>query len=292
MLPSPKCAVDCRNLVGESPVFDKCRNYLWWTDIEGRCLWNLDLGLRSTQKFAMPGRVGSLGICQSGQLVLAMEDRICLFAPENYTLRDIARIEVDIAFTRLNDGKVGPDGAFWVGTMDQRPERQPISNLYRVTRDGKVERKISGLGVSNGLAWSADGCRMYHADSWAKWVDLWDFDPYTGNISARRRFLDLNETTGIPDGGACDANDVYWSAGLTSACLNGFAPDGRLTERIPLPIPFPTMPCFAGSDLKTVFVTSLTLNRPKDILQQHPDAGGLTEMEFPIAGTPIHLFQD
>ncbi len=30
---------------------------------------------------------------------------------------------------RLNDGKVGPDGAFWVGSMDERAPRQATGSL-------------------------------------------------------------------------------------------------------------------------------------------------------------------
>ena len=46
--------------------------------------------------------------------------------------------------TRLNDGKVGPDGAFWVGSMDDRPQKEPIGALYRVDPSGEVERKVEG----------------------------------------------------------------------------------------------------------------------------------------------------
>ena len=41
--------------------------------------------------------------------------------PTSGSFERIAEIEADNRHdTRLNDGKVGPDGAFWVGTMDDR----------------------------------------------------------------------------------------------------------------------------------------------------------------------------
>src|SRR3954471_19982588 len=99
---------------------------------------------------------------------------------------------------RLNDGKVGPDGAFWVGTMDDRAAKEPVAALYRVTADGKTERKITGLVVSNGLAWSGDGCMMFHSDSRACWIDRWAFDPETGHIAGRTRLRTLANEEGRP----------------------------------------------------------------------------------------------
>ncbi len=64
--------------------------------------------------------------------------------------------------------------------MDERPDRQPIGTLWRVTADGRAEAKIEGLRVSNGLAWSPDGKTMFHSDSRSEWLDIWDFDAAAG----------------------------------------------------------------------------------------------------------------
>ena len=51
-----------------------------------------------------------------GGAILGTERRICLWdwtgAP-----RPVCEVEPDLAGNRLNEGVVGPDGAFWVGTM-------------------------------------------------------------------------------------------------------------------------------------------------------------------------------
>ena len=72
--------------------------------------------------------------------------------------------------------------------MDDRPGKEPIAALYRVDPSGKVERKVDGLVISNGLAWTADGEVMFHADSRGPWIDRWRFDRATGAISGRTRF--------------------------------------------------------------------------------------------------------
>ena len=90
---------------------------------------------------------------------------------------ELCQIEAEQgASTRLNDGRVGPDGAFWVGSMDDRKDKEPIGALYRVDVTGRAEKKVDGLQISNGLAWTADGERMFHADSRGPWIDRWRFD--------------------------------------------------------------------------------------------------------------------
>src|SRR5262249_26013742 len=129
---------------------------------------------------------------------------------------------------KFNDGKVGPDGCFWVGTSDGRPvlEREPIGSLYRITPDGKIERKSYGYCVSNGLAWSPDGRTMFHSDSTARYVDAWDFDPRSGGISNRRKIVTFSESEGKPDGAACDTEGCYWSAAVQAGRLIRFSPSG------------------------------------------------------------------
>src|SRR5690606_21010994 len=121
----------------------------------------------STRTYSFPSEVGSFGLTESGRLVVALRSEVGLFDPADGSFRRLVEIEAENPGTRLNDGKVGPDGAFWVGTMDDRdqPVKEPIGSLYRVDALGHVERKVEGLFVSNGLAFSPDGRTMFHSDS-------------------------------------------------------------------------------------------------------------------------------
>ena len=192
----------------------------------------------------------------------------------------------------MNDGKVGPDGAFWIGTMDDRPVKEAVAALYRVTADGTAERKITGLVVSNGLAWSADGQMMVHSDSRACWIDRWTFDPGTGHISGRTRLRTLTNEEGRPDGAATDCDGGYWSAGVSAGCLNRLSMDGALLDRIPMPVPQPTMPCFGGPDMRTLFVTSLSDGQSEEVRSRYPQSGGVFQTRVNVAGVPVGLFAD
>ena len=57
-----------------------------------------------------------------------------------------------------------------------------------------------------------------------------------------------------------------------------------------MPIKYPTMPTFGGSDLRTVFVTSATLPKPPEWRVEHPDEGGLFILDAPVPGLPPNRF--
>jgi sugar lactone lactonase YvrE len=290
---SPINTVRCA--LGEGPVYDVRRNALWYCDIPARTVHRFELAGGAARQWTFPSEVGSLGIAVSGRLVVALRHTIGLFDPETGQFDEIAQIEMERGSeTRLNDGKVGPDGAFWVGTMDDRglAVREPIGALYRVAGDGSVERKVDGVSVSNGLAWTPDGRTMFHSDSSGQWLDRWDFDPATGAIRGRTRIAVLDNATGRPDGAACDAEGYYWSAGVSAARLNRIDRDGRIVASYPVPVAAPTMPCFAGPDLRTLFVTSLRTGRAPELLEKYPLTGITIMGESPVAGAPVGLFRE
>jgi sugar lactone lactonase YvrE len=279
--------------LGESPVYDDRRDALWYCDILQRLVICHSLREKTTRSFSFDSEVGSIGLAESGRVVVALRHEVGLFDPASGDFHRLAEIEPGRAETRTNDGKVGADGAFWLGTMDDRDNvpKGPIAALYRVTANG-AEKKVDGLIIANGLAFSPDGKTMFHSDSRGKWIDCWAFDRETGMLSGRRRLADLDDQTGRPDGGATDAEGCYWSAGVSAARLNRFAPDGKLLASYPVPVGAPTMPCFGGADLKTLFVTSLRAGRAPELLAKYPLTGTLIATRVDVAGSPVTRFKD
>ncbi len=287
------CVADLHCRIGEGPVYDDRTDRLYFVDILERRIYSFAPQTGDIASWPFETEVCSLGLTVSGALVVALRHSVILFDPASGRRVDLCEIEADQgAATRLNDGRVGPDGAFWVGSMDDRPQKQPIAALYRVDRSGKVERKVEGITISNGLAWTADGEAMFHSDTRGPWIDRWRFDRETGAMAERTRFAAPDDTIGRPDGGTCDAEGFYWSAGVSAGRLNRFAPDGSLAESFPVPVPSPTMPCFGGKDFRTLFLTNLTEGRPPEVLARAPYAGGLLAAAAPVAGFPSWRFLD
>lgn len=272
----------------ECPVWDAANERLLWCDIPVGEIHSLRPRDGARRTWTLPQPVCSFGLARSGRLVVAMADAVYLFDLESGVLTHLATLLSDYPRQRLNDGKVGPDGAFWVGAMDDGPDKKPISALYRVSADGGAERKLDGIIISNGLAWSADGTTMFHCDSRGPWLDRWRFDPATGAMSDRVRLRHFTNEDGRPDGAATDMEGGYWSAGVSAGCLNRFDRDGNLLSKMQLPVSAPTMPCFGGPDLRTLFVTSL--RRADD----GPNAmsGRLISLEVDVAGVPVPRFAD
>jgi sugar lactone lactonase YvrE len=286
------CIADLRCRVGESPLYDERTGRLYFVDIPERALYCREPESGALSDWRFESEVCSLGLAASGRLVVALRKGVILFDTTTGESQDLCGIEEDNPDTRLNDGRVGPDGAFWVGSMDERPDKEPIGALYRADAAGDVERKVEGLTVSNGLAWTADGELMFHTDTRGPWIDRWRFDRETGEISDRTRIAEPGVAVGRPDGGACDTEGCYWSAGVSSGNLNRFTPDGRLTASYEVPAPAPTMPCFGGPDFRTLYVTSLREGRPNQVLRHAPQSGGLFSATAPVAGFPSWRFLD
>ncbi|MGO4524865.1 SMP-30/gluconolactonase/LRE family protein [Microvirga sp. 2MCAF35] len=283
---------DVRCGIGESPVWDDRRKVLFFIDIKAPAIHAIRLDGTERRTWTMPRVVGSIGLGTSCRLVVALERTIAVFDPDAERLDIIAEVPGEPAWHRLNDGKVGPDGAFWVGSMDDRPQKEPRASLYRVDGRGRVTRVLEHVClVSNGLAWSADGRTMFHSDSRGPWIDRYDFDPSSGILANRSRFATLDEARGRPDGGACDAEGFYWSSGVSAGRLNRFSPAGEIVETHPVPVPAPTMPCFCGDDLKTLVITSLQPDNP-DVLAAAPQSGSLFIASSPVAGVRIERWAD
>ncbi|HEY8287854.1 MAG TPA: SMP-30/gluconolactonase/LRE family protein, partial [Acetobacteraceae bacterium] len=143
---------DSRCGVAESPVWDAANRRLLFCDIGKGRINALSADTGSQTGWDLPDVVGSFGLCRSGRLVVALRHRVVLFDPRTQAIEDLTRNVEEPPTNRLNDGKVGPDGAFWVGSMDENTPRQPTGSLYRVTPDGRIEKKAQGYAVSNGLA--------------------------------------------------------------------------------------------------------------------------------------------
>ena len=264
---------------GESPVWDARGNALYFVDIQGPTLFRSDMASGDLKSWLLPADIGSFGLCKAGGMIVGLRTGVHLFDPSSQKLTLLCNPEPDSPHTRLNDGKISPDGRFWVGSMDERPERAPIAGLYRIDPDGRCTRMLDKLRVSNGLAWSPDGSKMYHSDTRQQWVQVFDYAD--GEISGGRQFCILSDADGRPDGAAMDAEGCYWSAGVSAGCLNRIAPDGRVVRKLYLPLAAPTMPCFGGEEMKTLFVTSLT---------KGDEPGGLIALEVDVPGVAVARF--
>src|SRR3954454_20250813 len=125
------CVLDARAELGECPLWSVEERALYWVDIRAPALHRLDPDTGELRSWPMPSRIGSFGLRESGGAVVALEDGFSLLDFDTGELEFVAGPD-PVQGTRLNDGKVSPDGRFFAGTMDEELLSRPIAVLYRL----------------------------------------------------------------------------------------------------------------------------------------------------------------
>lgn len=128
-----RCILDARTALGESPVWSAEEQALYWVDVLAPALYRLDLATGARQSWWLPELIGSFGLRAGGGAVLALRNGLHLLDFQTGALTFLTPDpEDDQPTTRLNDGKVSPDGRFWVGSMDHERHSRPLGGLYRL----------------------------------------------------------------------------------------------------------------------------------------------------------------
>ena len=283
------------SIAGESPFWHPREQALYWVDIAGHKLNRFVLRTARHDQWSFTTEVACAAPRPDGDVLLGMRDGIFKFDTATGERRRIVRAPYDQARLRFNDGKADPQGRFWVGTIHD--ERLPKGSLYCLTLDS-LDRIFDDVANSNGLAWSPDGRTMYWTDTKLSTIFAFDFEPQSGDLSRRRVFASfppkpddgsLDGYGGRPDGGAVDSEGCYWAACFEGQRLARFAPDGRLLQSVALPVRCPTMPCFGGDDLRTLYVTTSREKRPAQELAQQPWAGQVLQCRVEVPGLPTNF---
>lgn len=247
------------NRVGEAPHWDGETQSLLWIDIRAPAVHRLDPARAELTTWALPGVVGAMGPADPGCVVLALKRSLAILDLARGRMTPLQVVDGEPDHNRLNDGKVSPSGRWFVfGSMDDRAaDKETSGALYVTGADGGVRRLHAGLTVANGIAFSPSADTLYFSDSAVGRVWQAPWDEAAGSMGAPSSLCSPDEAAGRPDGAAVDLEGHYWSAGVSAGCLNRFASDGRLLQRLAVPCRAPTMPCFGGPDLRDLYLTSL-----------------------------------
>jgi sugar lactone lactonase YvrE len=311
------------NELGESPFWHPQECRLYWVDIPGRQILRTRPGDAIVDTWDLPSEPGCMAPAKNGGWVIAMRHGVFRAHTWGGPLEHIATLDYDTRHMRANDGKCDPQGRFWVGTLDETKTAHNAA-LYSVNGRPPADtpdRSASGTAVierhtdpailpvttANGLAWSPDGCNLYWADTASHRIDAWDLDQATSRISARRTFVQFNPKPagwqfdaapgnqgygGRPDGAAVDVQGNYFVAMFEGRRLCKFAPDGTLLAEWATPVQCPTMPCFGGDDLQTLFITSARHHRSAQELEAFPLSGCVFSMRVDVPGLPVNFWVD
>jgi sugar lactone lactonase YvrE len=265
-------AVRANAKLAEGPRWDAVRRRLLWVDIDGCELHVLASG--EDRGIGLGAMVGAAAPTTGRAVLVALADRLALVDLADESMHTLVRLPHGPAL-RTNDGACDAAGRFWIGTMalDLTPG---AGALYRY--DGKLQRVLQGVTLSNGLGWSPGDTRMYYIDSTEYRVDAFDFDLASGDLEERRPFVSIDESVGIPDGLTVDDEGGVWVALYGGSCVRRYDERGRLDAVLEVPAENVTSCCFGGDDGRSLFVTTAA-----------PD-GNVYVTQPGVGGPPAHVF--
>ena len=288
-----RMALAAEDVVGESLIWDDRRGRLVWVDIVGRRIQTFELVTGEHHVWPVAGRPTSIGLAADGGAIVGMQRHICRWSWEGEP-DPLVEVEPHAPANRLNEGVVGPDGAFWIGTMlnnigeGDEPLDVPSAEggLYRYTADGALARLSEDrFGIVNTLVFPSEG-RLITADTLANTILSYRIDHDPIRLSDRRIVVEAFPR-GYPDGSCLDAEGFVWNARVAGGgCLLRFAPDGRIDRVVDLPCSWPTSCAFGGPELATLFVTSARFTMTSEHLASAPYEGGVFAFEPGVRGLP------
>ena len=279
--------------LGEGPIaIGEMNNEVWWVDILGKKVLAKNINDESALEWIFDEDVSFLIPCSNDDFIIGTASGPLRRSREGHISHLPTRLSADgesDAFPmRWNDAKVAPDGHLWLGTIAYDVEAHPDgSALYRLDKDGKVLTKvIDGVGISNGLAWSADGKTLFFIDSITLSID--SFDYHDGQISNRKRMWTApDDSYGVPDGMCVDSEDGLWVAFWGGGKVRRFNSRFEITDEIELPQPLVTSCAFAGRDLNLLVITTARSEQTGE----DENLGKTYVARVSTPGTPTQLFQ-
>jgi sugar lactone lactonase YvrE len=268
----------------EGPLWDAATARLWWVDITAEQVYCLDPASGDDRAWSVAGQPGGVVLDGAGEPVVAGPDGLATLDRTTGVTQLVVPIEQDRTENRANDVKVDGRGRAWVGTMayDKRPRN---AGLYRVEAS-TVTCVVDGLTISNGPAFDEEAGRMYLADTALFVVDVFDLDPDTGQVSGRRRFLDVGDEQVWPDGMTVDDDGMLWVALGRASAVHRYRPDGTLDGVVRLPTTNPTSVAFGGADGGDLYITTSWFDCEPDTRDAQPLAGAVFRCRPGVTGPP------
>ncbi len=288
--------IDTSAILGEGVVWNNQTQSIWWTDIQARRLFALTWPGLALTMYETPERLCSFGFIDGDddRIVAAFETGFALFSPHTGVVDWLDKPTQLTRGRRLNDGRVGPDGRFWAGSMIEKPDAGQSTDdtgFYCLDAGGEARLKRPGLEISNGLCWSPDGTRVYFSDSPAGEIYTAAYDSQNGRFGQSEPFATVRD--GAPDGAITDTDGHVWSAIWGGNRLTRFSPEGDISLEFELPVPQPTCPVFGGEELDLIFVTTATDGLSDEMLEAYPASGRLLILAAPesVTGLPGYRYK-
>ena len=288
--PKPEVVLNLKSRLGEGALWNHKTQQLYWVDITGKTLniynpaTNENIELRTGQN------TSTVVPSESGKVLVALANGIYQMDTNTGSKTFINDPDSLVIGNRYNDGKCDPAGRFWVGTI--KNDEANNGALYCFYGDGSAQQKLTGISISNGIAWSLGQNKMYYIDTPTQQVKVFDYNNEDGSLSNEKVAFEIPKGIGAPDGMAIDENGNLWIAlwgGAAVACWN--PETGEMVDKIPIPAKNVTSCAFGGNDLATLYITTATQGLSPKELEDYPLSGALVKVNAGVKGVPAFFYK-
>lgn len=279
--------------LGESALWHAARQCLYWVDLYNPALFRLAPGMAEAERRALSlvAPIGSAAATTDpNQLILSHRDGLSLLDLDTLELTPYCNPEAGRDAVISNDLKCDRFGRLWMATS-HAGEREPRGALWSV-----ADRKTMALGdvgfpIANGPAFSPDGRLLYFNDSLNRQTLVYDIAPDDLYPRNRRIFATYSEDEGLPDGLTVDAEGCIWTAQWAAARAIRLSPQGEKLLTVRVPAGHVTSLCFAGEDLRDLYITTARDGLNPEQLERYPLSGSLFRLRPGVDGIPESLFR-
>eukprot|EP00812_Abedinium_dasypus_P008714 NODE_2455_length_931_cov_398.764840.p1 GENE.NODE_2455_length_931_cov_398.764840~~NODE_2455_length_931_cov_398.764840.p1 ORF type:complete len:285 (+),score=88.50 NODE_2455_length_931_cov_398.764840:3-857(+) len=274
---------------------------LLWVDISLGYVYTYDYEAKENVRMAFNQPIGTVVPYTKDSIVVALaKGPVVVHATTGVLQRYLGNPEAGLPFHRFNDGKCGPCGRFFVGSVDSVHFTR-TGSLWSVDVMGQWTKHLS-VYISNGLVWSRDATQFFYVDTVALTIDRFSYNCKDGTIAFQSHLVELSEEevsagSGKFDGMAIDAEDNLWVCMWEGGHVRHYdSRTGKLLGAHKIPGAWKVTSCaFGGQDLDQLFITTASCWCTQAQLDSEAfsNAGALFRLDLsstPIRGVPSVAF--
>ena len=283
-----ECAYASKDKLGESPIWVEEKNSVFWVDIKKCLIQALNLRTNKHDSWEFNEQISCIAHIKNNKFIAGTKTGIQFVDLDKNTLTHIINPEKNFLNNRFNDGKCDNKGRFYVGTMNE-VNNEKTGSFYICYSDLSYKKIDGDYVITNGPAFTNNYKKIYFTDTSQGIIYTAEINK-DGTIREKKQFISIPASEGKPDGMTVDHQGFLWVAIFGGSCVIKFNREGKVIDRIILPVSCVTSCAFGGEDLNTLFITtaSFKLNNKQHI--QEPEAGSLFKVDLKSKGNKTNKF--
>jgi xylono-1,5-lactonase len=246
----PRCQL------AEGVLWDHRHQLLLYVDILQCKLYMANVAAKSYKEVSFDENTCWVQMTSDPDLYLVgLKSKIVLLNRKTLQTQTLETILGNSTTDRLNDSFIDASGRVWFGTMNQIQPNQNTGLLYSFDSRNGLICHDHDYAITNGPVSVNDGHALIHNDS-AK-HRIYRYVLNNQHLSDRMILKDYSREDISPDGMTTDEKGHIWVAlwnGWRIQCLD--CSNGLTLLELMLPARYPTKPCFGGSQLNTLYVST------------------------------------